>query len=151
MTVEENQYTNAAPIVLFNQYSRVCIYKVDSETNKPLSGAEFTLYDAETEKEVQTVISDSKGYAEFKDVKPGEYYVKETNAPAGYQISEEKIYIDTSKTNYTMAAPIVMKNTPDTPDTPHTGDSFPIFPAAITAGLSMIGLITVLILKKKRK
>nr|WP_243169660.1 prealbumin-like fold domain-containing protein [Clostridium algidicarnis] len=60
-----------------------------------LQGAEFTLYDREG-KEVATKISDKDGIVTFNDVDYGSYTVKETKAPKGYILSEEKLEIKVS-------------------------------------------------------
>ncbi|MCB2286462.1 Ig-like domain-containing protein [Clostridium algidicarnis] len=72
----------------------IIITKVDMKGNA-LQGAEFTLYDREG-KEVATKISDKDGIVTFNDVDYGSYTVKETKAPKGYILSEEKLEIKVS-------------------------------------------------------
>ena len=53
---------------------------------KKLAGAEFTLYDA-AQHVVKTGTTDAAGELEFKDLKLGSYVLKETRAPAGYELN----------------------------------------------------------------
>ena len=48
--------------------------------DQPLSGAEFTLYTLNG-LEVAKAISDAEGIAEFKDIRVGDYIVRETGVP----------------------------------------------------------------------
>lgn len=65
---------------------------------EPLQGAEFTLYKqnadgtagAETTYKAE---SGSGGRVDFNDVPYGKYIIKETKAPKGYQISQEKVKV----------------------------------------------------------
>lgn len=71
--------------------------KVDeADTTKTLAGAEFTLYSDENcnypETDVNVVASDGDGVVKFTGLKLGDngeatYYLKETKAPAGYELS----------------------------------------------------------------
>ncbi|MEW9096066.1 MAG: SpaA isopeptide-forming pilin-related protein [Clostridiaceae bacterium] len=67
------------------------INKVD-KNKKPLSGAEFTLYD-EDGKIVKTAISRLDGIVLFEGVGHGNYTIKETKAPKGYVLNNEVISI----------------------------------------------------------
>lgn len=156
VTVEKNQYTNVAPIIMKNQYSRVAVKKVDADTGETLAGATFTLYDSKG-KEVAKAKSGKDGFAEFTDVVPGIYTIKETAAPKGYQISDDEVSVDTTKTNFTLANPIIMRDykedteeTPEKPNTPLTGDNAPIVIFIIIFALSIIGGIILLLTRKKR-
>ena len=69
------------------------VNKVDSQTLKPILSKdfEFTLYaDKECTEVLQVVAGDTTtGTATFKDLKYGTYYIKETKAPMGYELSSE--------------------------------------------------------------
>lgn len=89
------------------------IYKVNSETNEPLAGAEFKLYydealtqevkfSAVLQQEVQlpsnyifdesgdsTLVTGSDGYIYLSGLLSGKYYLKETKAPAHYKMGVE--------------------------------------------------------------
>ena len=63
------------------------IMKVDSTSNKPLSGAEFTLYNANGDA-IQTLTTGKDGKVTFKEVPYGKYTVKETKAPKYYELDD---------------------------------------------------------------
>ena len=69
------------------------VNKVDSQTLKPILSKdfEFTLYsDKECTKALDVVSGNTTdGTATFKDLKYGIYYIKETKAPLGYELSTE--------------------------------------------------------------
>ena len=76
------------------------VNKVDSQTLKAIVSKdfEFTMYnDAECKDAITKVNANTKdGTATFNDVPFGTYYIKETKAPLGYQLSTEvkKVVID---------------------------------------------------------
>ena len=79
--------------------SYIKVNKVDYYDHKDiLKVAEFTLYsDAACTKKIRSVKTDTKsGIALFDDLIYGTYFIKETKAPAGYQLSDEvvKVTID---------------------------------------------------------
>lgn len=79
--------------------SYIKVNKVDYYDHKDiLKVAEFTLYsDAACTKKIRSVKTDTKnGIALFDDLNYGTYFIKETKAPAGYQLSNEvvKVMID---------------------------------------------------------
>lgn len=74
------------------------ILKVDSETNKPLSGVEFTLYSINDERTpLRTLATDENGVVVFENVDFGGYVVVETKAAEGYRITESKILVDVAE------------------------------------------------------
>lgn len=64
-----------------------------ADLDQKLAGSEFTLYkaDRETDHKINVFVSDSTGTVTIKDVVPGTYYLKETKAPAGYDLRDERI------------------------------------------------------------
>lgn len=62
------------------------INKLSKESNKPLSGAEFGVYD-ENDELIAKVTTDEDGYAEVLDLPYGEYYYVELKAPDGYLVN----------------------------------------------------------------
>ena len=71
------------------------ILKVDSETNKPLAGVEFTLYSINDETlPLRTLTTDENGIVFFEDVPYGGYVVVETKAAEGYRATTSKTLVD---------------------------------------------------------
>ena len=65
--------------------TRISVLKVDSETDEPLAGAEFTLLHGEDA--IATAVSGEDGKAVFDiDLLPGTFTVKETKAPENYSL-----------------------------------------------------------------
>ncbi len=61
------------------------IYKFDASNGEELlSGAEFTLFDSDGN-QVAKGTTDADGVVRFYDIDPGEYILKETKAPSGYE------------------------------------------------------------------
>lgn len=86
------------------QKVELSVSKLDSETRKPVAGAEFGLYAAKDivnadgkvivskDTLLEKAVSDSNGLIQFvKDYPLGSYYAKEIKAPAGYASSDEVI------------------------------------------------------------
>ena len=79
-------FAQEALLVVRNEGVRgaVTFTKAD-EMNRPLQGAEFTLYtDAACTHPLETVTSDETGRVEFEKQPGGTYYLKETKAPQGH-------------------------------------------------------------------
>ena len=76
------------------KWFRLNVVKKNDE-NKLLAGAEFTLYkDANCTDEVMSGITDDKGNLLFEKVEVGTYFLKETQAPAGYRKLLEPIKVE---------------------------------------------------------
>ena len=86
------------------QKVELSVSKLDSETRKPVAGAEFGLYAAKDivnadgkvivskDTLLEKSVSDSNGLIQFvKDYQLGSYYAKEIKAPAGYASNDEVI------------------------------------------------------------
>ena len=63
------------------------ISKVDADSNTPLQGAGFRLYDA-SGSQVAEGYTDANGKLTFVDLKLGNYTCKEFQAPAGYELDD---------------------------------------------------------------
>lgn len=66
------------------------IVKIDGESLKPLSGAEFTLYDSNN-KPIKSLTTGKDGKVIFENLRYGDYTVVETKAPANYNIDSTPI------------------------------------------------------------
>lgn len=66
-------------------------FQKQNESSKPLAGAEFTLYKKGSSTAIKTSISDASGKVIFVSIGTGDYEIKETKAPDGYQISTDII------------------------------------------------------------
>src|SRR5699024_2981235 len=65
------------------------ITKVDAGDGSKLAGAEFTLYDKTGEIELQKGVTNEEGIITFDKLLHGDYMIKETGAPEGYEVSVE--------------------------------------------------------------
>lgn len=74
----------------------VIILKVDSDTDELLSGAVFSIYNINDEL-IYTGTTDEFGKLEITDLKYGEYYLVEEQAPEGYVLNNEKYYFEISE------------------------------------------------------
>ena len=77
----------------------VNVKKTDANGNA-LKGAEFTLYDS-TGKSVTTAVSGVDGIASFANVVYGNYTVKETAAPTGYNLNNKVIPVNVTENEKT--------------------------------------------------
>ena len=86
--------SNGDALVTFNDKKQIVekysikIFKVDtSDKNKKLVGAEFTLTKDGDKSFTQTGITGADGSVTFDNLTAGTYYVEETKAPEGYEVS----------------------------------------------------------------
>ena len=77
----------------------VQVHKKDGLGNS-LAGAEFTLYDGETE--VAKAVSDENGIVSFKNLVKDRYTIRETKAPQGYRGSDEVLEVSASEREMTV-------------------------------------------------
>ncbi|MGN0243354.1 MAG: SpaA isopeptide-forming pilin-related protein [Lachnospiraceae bacterium] len=110
--VEEIEAVNHQMLYDFN------ICKISSSVNKDLegqqlaptklAGAAFTLYSDETcANVIARYITDSEGLAAFTDLTAGTYYLRETEAPAGYAVNSTLYRIEIQYENSTPVVSII--------------------------------------------
>ena len=132
------------------------VNKVDSQTLKPILSKdfEFTLYsDKECTKALDVVSGNTTdGTATFKDLKYGIYYIKETKAPLGYELSTEvkEIVINDNLEGVGSVHSFKYLNTLLPVTITKTGDNQFLGLYAGLAAVSILGL-GYIILKRKRK
>lgn len=99
-------------------YGKIVVKKIN-EDREVLSGAEFTLYNANG-KVVGKTVTGSDGTVSFEELEPGDYVLKETKAPEGYELSNEIIIVSVEG-NRTVEKSFVNK-LKDTPVVPAAGN-----------------------------
>ena len=89
LTATTSTDTNSLTITNTYEEAYLTVTKVDSEnTGKKLAGAVFTVYDVNSVT-VATLTTTYNGIAELeKGLAPGNYWIKETKAPEGYEIDD---------------------------------------------------------------
>ena len=87
----------------------VQLTKTDGTSGEALAGAVFTLYTAGDEMVQENLTTDAEGTLTVANLKPGDYYFRETAAPIDYQLDTAKITftIDRSPSNESQPAVIV--------------------------------------------
>lgn len=73
-----------------NYQGSVELNKVDTDSKKALTGAEFNLYTSEGTLVKKQLITDQNGRLIVNDLVPGDYYFVEQKAPTGYQLTNDK-------------------------------------------------------------
>lgn len=126
--------------------SAIYIKKADA-AGQALSGAEFTLFDADG-KAVSKKVTGSGGVIAFRDLPPADYSIQETKAPAGYKLFSDPLKVTLpagQQLGYTLkdvrdGDKGVLGWTEDR-NLPKTG-GFPVDAAALAAGflLTLTGL-----------
>jgi len=100
------------------------VTKVDKDNN-PLAGAEFTLYNSVGDM-VEKLVSDSNGIVEFENLAPGEYSVRETIAPEGYELYNEAANLQVNDSRQLFAFTLKNRKTDDETEIVYwTDDDFP--------------------------
>ena len=136
----------------------VHILKTDQEEGSPLAGAVFGIYD-DRGALIAKAESEENGQAVFYGLARGTYSIEELAAPEGYEKTDKKIQIDTSKSEYTMDDPVIITNqkikehpspdTPNTPDTPDTGDRDPVSKVILLMCFAVVSVAGIVFYRKK--
>lgn len=88
------------------------ILKVDEKNNKPLSGAQFAVYNKHTKQQVgEILVTDENGEAKTEKLVYGKYYFKEIVSPMDYQIVEDETTFVIVKNNHEVT--YTVPNTPE--------------------------------------
>ena len=101
LVAQHTDIKDAGQTIEFQQLlTSISVRKVDSVTKEVIKSKKFafSIYaDKECTKEIKTVNANTEdGTATFTDVEYGTYYIKETKAPVGYELSDEvkKVVVD---------------------------------------------------------
>ncbi|EHJ7846717.1 cell wall anchor protein [[Clostridium] innocuum] len=133
------------------------VNKVDSVTKEAIKHKdfEFTMYaDEECTQVIRTVNANTEnGTATFKDVPYGTYYIKETKAPKGYELSKEvkKVVVNDELEGVGDVHSFIYENILLPSKTINTGDTTNIMMYFMLGGASLLALIYVLSRKKKNE
>ncbi|MGG7212518.1 SpaA isopeptide-forming pilin-related protein [Clostridium nigeriense] len=90
-TINENGVVLKETVENEKIVGNINVVKVDEEGNV-LPNAEFTLYDLEGNM-IQTGVTNENGLVTFTNIPYGEYEIKETKAPVGYNLSSEVLNV----------------------------------------------------------
>ncbi|MDN2451438.1 hypothetical protein FF105_07960 [Leuconostoc sp. UCMA20149] len=93
-TVELQTTARVAKVSATNEEKTgsVVLTKKDSDTGKVLTGAIFSLYNADGKKIKSGLTTNNDGQINQDGLKPGNYYFVETAAPKGYNFDKDKQY-----------------------------------------------------------
>ena len=129
-----------------------------SDKNKALASAEFDIFaDSALTKKVGTIVTNGDGIGRLKGLGKGTYYIRETKAPAGYQVIKETIEVEVGSddvaesrlTDNTLQYEVVEISNAATGILPYTGGSGLLFYSII--GIVIIGIGTVVTIKIHKK
>lgn len=132
---------------------QLSVFKYDQETNAPLPGAEFELYqkDAEgnvIESSIIKLTSGSDGYAIRDGLDAGTYYLKETKAPEGYVASDKELTVVISVKDTTdHVVSVQFANAL----IPHTGGSGTVVYTVVGIAILAAAAVLFLISRKKKR
>lgn len=156
--IKENQEIIMSDMPL----TTIQVNKVDSQTKDAITGKDFafTIYsDEECKEAIATVHANTaEGTASFERVEFGTYFIKETQAPKGYQLSDEvvKVVVDENLENvgkvyefdYENTLIPAKETTEQNSNTPKTGDSNMI---AVAGAMAVASVSVIALLSKKKK
>ena len=112
VTIDADYRSTGKPLTtVINHLKRVQFIKVDT-SGKYLPGVEFSLINAVTHEVVETAISNENGEFIFSKIDYGDWIVRETTAPEGYNRMED--YLLHVDDDWTEPKPITLVNIPST-------------------------------------
>ena len=112
VTIDADYRSSDKPIATVkNHFKRVQFIKVDT-SGKYLPGVEFSLINAVTHEVVETIVSNDKGEFIFTKFDYGDWIIRETAAPEGYNRMED--YLLHVDEDWTEPKPITLVNIPST-------------------------------------
>ena len=129
-----------------NEPQPVVISKADATTGEELPGAKLELRNEKGEL-VEAWVSGNEPH-KIKGLEPGKYFLTETLAPEGYELSTETVEF-TVKEDGTVDGKVVMLNKPETVEIPNTSSFKTITTSLI--GLLVIGLGSIVIYRNYKK
>ncbi len=100
-------------VEMVDSTAKVRLRKIDDVTGIALAGAGFEMRKALDDEVVYKGVTDKNGELEFDRVEPGEYYLVETKAPAGYGLADadgQKIKVVVKEDQYESIPVITIKN-----------------------------------------
>ena len=107
-------------------------------------------------KKVGTIVTNGDGIGKLKGLGKGTYYIRETKAPAGYQVIKETIEVEVGSddaesrlTDNTLQYEVVEISNAATGILPYTGGSGLLFYSII--GIVIIGIGTIVTIKIHKK
>ncbi|MCD7839009.1 MAG: Cys-Gln thioester bond-forming surface protein [Erysipelotrichaceae bacterium] len=154
-TVSDDKENEYHTIVDEKILTDIEVVKIDSSTGKVITGLDFafTLYaDEKCTKEIATVNANTEnGTVTFDDLEYGTYYIRETQAPKGYQLSDEviKVVVDDNLENVGNVYSLDYNNAPTPTVTVSTGDNTPI--EALWWTTFVVSISGVYLARKKKK
>ena len=158
-TKEENKPKIVMALENFINYQGSAeLIKVD-ENGKSLSGAVFNVTNSEThEVVIKGIKTDANGVIKANHLKPGKYTFVETEAPAGYQLSQETRAFEIkasaeNKPQVVNTGKFINKRlpiTPKKPELPKTGEERNTFLPIVGVGLLMVGATLYVIFKRRK-
>lgn len=138
--VMENKREEKTPVPVY-------ISKQDATTGEELPGAHLELKD-EKGNLIEAWVSGDEPH-EVEELKPGKYYLSETLAPEGYELTTEVVEF-TVKEDGTVDGKVIMYNKPETYIPVPSTSSFKTITASLI-GIIVIGLGSVIIYRNYKK